>query len=160
MPKTYEPIATNTLGSAAASVTFSSIPATYTDLIVVIAGTLTTGSDNVSFRLNGDSGTNYSVTVLTGDGSTATSGRASTITDGGRMALDTTQGVCTYHFMNYSNTTTYKTVLGRTGTATYGVRTGVSLWRNTAAVSSIVLLPLSYTFNTGTVLTLYGIKSA
>jgi hypothetical protein len=93
---TYEAIATQTLGSAAASVTFSSIPGTYTDLVVVIAGTLTTGSDNVSFQLNGDSGANYSVTVLTGDGSTASSGRASNLTDGGRMPLDATQGVCTY----------------------------------------------------------------
>jgi hypothetical protein len=45
---TYEAIATQTLGSAAASVTFSSIPGTYTDLVLVVAGTLTTGTEKYS----------------------------------------------------------------------------------------------------------------
>jgi hypothetical protein len=76
---TYEAIATQTLGSAAASVTFSSIPGTYTDLVLVVAGTLTTGTENIVMQFNGDTGSNYSVTSLLGDGSTASSFRSSNI---------------------------------------------------------------------------------
>ena len=64
MPNTYEPIATNTLGSAASSVTFSSIPSTYTDLIVVMNYANSTGLADVFFRFNGDTGSNYSDTIL------------------------------------------------------------------------------------------------
>ncbi len=75
MPTTYEPIATTTLGSAAATITFSTIPATYTDLRVVWVGTVTV-ADSAGMRFNSDSGTNYSRTVLQGDGSAASSNRS------------------------------------------------------------------------------------
>jgi hypothetical protein len=160
MPSTYEPIATQTLGSTASSVTFSSIPSTYTDLVVVVVGTLTTGADNVCMQFNGSTGSVYSVTNLLGDGSTAASFRASNITNCGRDVLGTTQGVVTYNINNYSNATTYKTVLGRSGPADYGARTSVSMWRDTSAINQIVFFPTAYTFNTGCVFTIYGIKAA
>ena len=74
---TYTPIASQTLGSAAASVTFSSIPQGYTDLIIVMNGTTST-NENTYMRYNSDSSSLYSVTYVGGDGSTASSGRAST----------------------------------------------------------------------------------
>ena len=60
MATTYEPIATNTLGSAAANITFSSIPATYTDLRVVVVALTTNNNWNIELRLNSDSSTLYS----------------------------------------------------------------------------------------------------
>jgi hypothetical protein len=73
MPITYEPIATNTLGSATATVTFSTISGSYTDLILVISAF--TGDDLAAYtiRLNGDTGSNYSVTSLEGQGTSAVS---------------------------------------------------------------------------------------
>jgi hypothetical protein len=73
MAITYEPIATTTLGSAAATVTFSSISGAYTDLIVVANLAQSAGSNSLRFRLNGDTGSNYSATILRGYGSTANS---------------------------------------------------------------------------------------
>jgi len=157
---TYEAIFTETLASAQASVTFSSIPGTYTDLVIVVAGTLTTGGDNVCLQFNGDTGSNYSVTTLLGDGSSASSFKTSNTTNCGRDVMSNIQSNAIYNINNYSNATTYKTVLGRSNATNYGVRTSVSMWRNTATITSIVIFPTSYTFNTGTVLSIYGIKSA
>ena len=160
MAVTYEPIATQTLGSAAATVTFSSIPSTYTDLVAIVTGTLTTGADNVCMQFNGVTGTSYSATAVLGDGSTASSFGAQNLTNCGRDVLGTTQGLVTYNINNYSNTTTFKTVLGRSSLANYGTRTSVSLWRDTSAINQIVFFPTAYTFNTGCVFTIYGIKAA
>jgi len=63
MPTTYEPIATTTLSTATASVTFSSISGTYTDLRLVIFA-LGATSDYPYVEINSDTGTNYSKTVL------------------------------------------------------------------------------------------------
>jgi hypothetical protein len=80
MATTYEPIATNTLSSAVASVTFSSISSAYTDLVLVVNGTSASAGDFSLQVGNGsiDTGTNYSMTALYGNGSTATSARSST----------------------------------------------------------------------------------
>ena len=160
MPSTYTPIATSTMGSNTSSVTFSSISGTYTDLVLVVAGTLTTGTDNIVMQFNGDTGNNYSVTSLLGDGSSASSFRSSNIASAGRCAMGTSSSSAIYSINNYSNATTYKTVIGRGGMASYGVDARVSLWRNTAAITSIVVFPTTYQFATGCVLTLYGIKAA
>jgi ethanolamine utilization microcompartment shell protein EutL len=77
MAKTYEPIATTTLGSAAASYTFSSISGSYTDLILVVDATTTAGNRALQLVLNSDTGTNYSATYITGDGSSTASSRNS-----------------------------------------------------------------------------------
>jgi hypothetical protein len=72
----------------------------------------------------------------------------------------------TCHFMNYSNSTTYKTMLGRQGTASStagGASLTVSLWRNTSAITSIQLqldFGSSNRWYTGSTFTLYGIKAA
>ncbi len=62
MPATYEPLATTTLGSAASSVTFSSISGSYTDLVVVFSGTAGGGNSNLILTFNSDTGSNYSWT--------------------------------------------------------------------------------------------------
>ena len=76
MPSTYTLISSNVLTSSAASVTFSSIPSTYTDL-VIRCSTRSDVSGAILVELNGDSSTIYSTTRLRGDGSTASSGRTS-----------------------------------------------------------------------------------
>jgi len=108
---TYTPIATTTLGSATTSYSFSSIPSTYTDLIMVWNGTAA-AQDNVSLRFNSDTATNCSVTRLRGDGSTASSSRWSNINMiYGSIADTSGSSTVTWHVMNYANSTTYKTAL-------------------------------------------------
>jgi hypothetical protein len=159
MPATYESIATTTLGTAAASVTFSSIPATFTDLVLVINGTTNSNSD-ISFNFNGDTGSNYSRTFLYGSGSSAISGGESNQVV---LRLDfktTTQGTAITQFNNYSNTTTNKTIIGRYGDSNLGTIGIVGLWRDTAAINSISMNCTPNTFSSGSTFTLYGIKAA
>ena len=105
MTATYEKIATNTLGSAAASVTFSSISGSYTDLVLVCSGKSNTGSlDYTRIRVNSDTGSNYSRTYLGGNGSIAYSGRDSNATsyiDG--FAEATASGVYSPTIFNLQN---------------------------------------------------------
>jgi hypothetical protein len=159
---TYTPIATQTLGSATSSVIFSSIPSTYTDLIISSKGS-NSALNNISIRLNSDTGTNYSETLLLGSGSSAISGRGSNTTYLTHDYTDTNIASAITHLMNYSNTNTYKTTLTRWGsvassdpyTAAY-----VGLWRNTSAINSITIFVNSGTIAAGSTFTLYGIQAA
>jgi hypothetical protein len=164
---TYTPIFTTTLGSAQASVTFSSIPSTYTDLVLVISANEITGN-NIFLQFNGDTGSNYSRTFLSGTGSSSLSGRDTTQTN---MQIDAygyaptaanTFGVLNAFIQNYSNTTTYKTVLSRANNASAGVDACVGLWKSTAAINSILIDIIGTTanFNTGSTFSLYGILAA
>jgi hypothetical protein len=159
MPKTYEPIATNTLGTATASVTFSSIPQTYTDLILVArpADGLNLGAYVVTF--NSDTGTNYSTTRLYGNGTTASSDRQTNQTNITSAWGGSTNNMYTTHIMNYSNTTTYKTALTRISENSYVVLMA-GLWRNTNAVTTIKVDTSGNNYASGSTFTLYGIKAA
>ena len=157
---TYTPIATTTLGSAQSSYTFTSISGSYTDLVLVYNGS-SASAGNLALQFNGDTGTNYSVTILFGDGSTAGSARVSNDTSANLAGSNTSNNTATISIMNYSNSTTYKTALGR------GMRTGdqvvakVALWRNTAAITSVkVIMDNAANFQTGSTFTLYGIQAA
>jgi hypothetical protein len=164
MPKTYEPIATQTVGTAVATVTFSSIPQTYTDLVLVTIYDLVSGGGSMLLRFNSDSGANYGFTYLFGNGSVSASGRTTNATGvaAGRAASGGQAGGHT-HIMNYSNTTTYKSALSRSyGTiAPASPWLSVNAWRNTNAITSITCSDESSgNFAVGSILTLYGIKSA
>ena len=161
MPNTYEPIATTTLGSAQATVTISSIPSTYTDLILVCNVKRTAGSD-IEVQLNGDTGSNYSFTYLYGTGSAVGSGRTSNQTKANiGYAASTNFTTQIVQFMNYSNTTTNKTFIARNSPGDSGdVSAIVNLYRSTSAISSILLDPNSGNFATGSTFTLYGVKNA
>ncbi|NBR25162.1 MAG: hypothetical protein EBU08_15585, partial [Micrococcales bacterium] len=158
---TYTPIASQTLSSAAASVTFSSIPQGYTDLVLVanVQNTANDG-DEVAFQLNSDTTSNYSRTRIYGNGTTASSGRASSQTKGA-LAINSTSMYSTViaNFQNYSNSTTYKTVISRGSSASNFVSAYVSLWRSTSAITQITILPDSgTTFVTGSTFSIYGIQ--
>lgn len=161
MPATYEPISTQTLGTAVGSVTFSSIPATYTDLVLVFNGTAAS-AQFMELRFNGDTATNYSQTRLTGNGTSASSDRTSTqdVMQVGNLHTDQTTNII--QVMNYANATTFKTVLCRSNQAGAQVSARVGLWRKTPeAIATILVRPGgSANFSVGCVLTLYGIKAA
>jgi hypothetical protein len=162
MAITYEPIATTTLSTATASVTFSSISGTYTDLVVIINGTATTAFGQIQMRINADTGSNYSTTYLWGTGSAAVSDRDSNISTGGMNPgfIGTGQGSNIFNIQNYSNTTTYKTVVARSSVTGNRVSATVNLWRSTSAVTEVRFNILGGdTFASGTTFTLYGIKA-
>lgn len=164
---TYTLIASNTLGSATNTVTLSSIPATYTDLILVYSGRGSGAGSNagVGLRFNSDTGSNYSRTYLDGDGSTASSGRNTSMSsiycgnvpDGGVAAGTFDGGII--HIMDYANTTTYKTQIIRSGPVNLRTDAIVSLWRSTSAINSITFVNLDNNFVAGSTFKLYGIEA-
>jgi hypothetical protein len=161
MAVTYEAIATQTLSSNQASVNLTSIPSTYTDLIVIVEGYTSTGS-GVNIQVgNGsiDTNANYSFTYLQGNGSSASSGRASN-GYGIYCADQPTSGRSNtiLQFMNYSNTSVNKTILVRGNSASQSLTAVVGLWRSTSAINCIKFNGAN--FAAGTMITIYGVKSA
>lgn len=164
MPVTYKPIATQTLSSNT-TVTFSSIPQTYTDLILVING-LSNLNEGAEYQVgNGsvDTGTNYSRTRIMGDGTSASSFRAS---NQDRFLCDGFSTSSSYasmqivQFMGYSNTNTFKTVLFRGNSTQTYLLAQVGLWRSTSAIDTIKVSGYGSSLSSGTTVTLYGIKAA
>jgi hypothetical protein len=154
-------------GSAATSIVLGSgntIPQGYTDLFLVINGQGSAVSGgNLCVRINADTNTYTSATRILGDGSAASSSRNTTGQSSGIMMGDVSNGdkfMAEINFQNYSNTTTFKTLLGRYSGQTYlGGYAG--LWAQTAAITQITLLINGgQQFNVGTTVTLYGIKAA
>ena len=166
---TYEAIATTTLGSASATVTFSSISSSYTDLRVVAnVVPVNNGAAYLGVRVgNGslDTGSNYSFTQLYGTGSAAGSVRETNVTlwefEGSQF-----QSSSPFTFLvdvqNYSNTTTNKTVLARSSRADTIVRQSVGLWRSTSAINtlSLYVTTSNASFGIGSTFSLSGIAAA
>lgn len=166
MAATYEKIATNTLGSTSSSVSFTSISGAYTDLRIVILTGQNPLNNAITWQYNSDTGNNYSNTSLFGNGSSAISTRASTqprISGFGDLGSSAVNSLVKIDIMNYSNTTTYKTAIGKFDSLPKS-RTGinVSLWRDTSAITSITFTFENGTdnFSTGSTFTIYGIKAA
>jgi hypothetical protein len=157
---TYTPIATTTLGSAAASYTFSSIPSTYTDLVLIGSIKYTVSGDYSKLTFNGDTATNYSSTYLIGNGSAASSGRT-TSQASINVAYDANNETFTdiFNVQNYANSTTYKTVLNRHSVAGTRAEALVGLWRSTSAITSLTLTA-NTGYAAGSTFTLYGIAAA
>jgi hypothetical protein len=164
MAITYTPIATQTLGSNQADVTFSSISGSYTDLILVMMTKVSSGVQNTLLQVNSDTGSNYSSTFLYGNGSSALSARGSNNPYGyanyGSAVFTSNFNLQIVQFMNYANTTTNKTFLARGNEAGSGTDAIVNLWRSTAAISTIKVYPSAQNWATGSTFTLYGIKAA
>jgi hypothetical protein len=165
---TYTPIATTTLGSAQATIDFTSIPSTYTDLHLVISAGFSAAYD-LRFRINGSSSSIYSQTYLYGTGSAAGSTKeiASLRTYGqldyyGAPSANLGYSNQLVDFMNYSNSTTYKTILCRSNRADSGTDAVVALVQTTSAINQITLYCGSNqgNFITGSTATLYGIAAA
>ncbi len=167
---TYEAIATQTLGSNTTTVTFSSIPSTYTDLVIVLNGKNGSATNtDITIQFNSDTGNNYSFTYLYGNGTTVGTGRVTNYPDG-RLGYYTTPGTTDGYMgiiqiMNYSNTTTNKTMITRSSSlssnTTYpGTETIVNLWRSTSAITTVAINSPTSTFATGSTFNLFGIASA
>jgi hypothetical protein len=162
MPTTYEPIATTNGTGSSATITFSSIPGTYTDIIIMGTSKGSFNDENINIRFNSDTGANYSWTILDGNGSGASSDRNSTSNNtyirGGVSGTSNSANI--FQINNYANTTTYKTAITRANNTGARLRAVVGLWRSTSAITSVSLVNDSGNFSTETTFTLYGIKAA
>jgi hypothetical protein len=155
---TYIALANITLGSSASSVTFSSIPATFRDLVMVFVGSGSTNAD-LRVRLNGDTGSNYSFVYALGAPPSviSASGTQNGLTFG---AVDTGQTLSQISIMDYSATDKHKTALTRwDSTSSNAVTMYASRWANTSAVNTVVVFPTAGTLSTGVTVALYGIAS-
>ena len=170
MAYTYEPISTTTLGGAQSSVTFSSIPGTYTDLVLIAMVQHTNNSGDQLRVGNGsiDTGSNYSDTYLSGPDNYAAvqAGRisgATSIDVAAKYYSAPTSGYFVplmINFMNYTSTAMYKTIIARYNDINE-TNANVGLWRSTSAINTIQLFPGSgINYSTGCTFTLYGIKGA
>lgn len=168
---TYTPIYAQTLSATTASITFSNIPTTFTDLILVVNAASETTHAFLNMQFNGDTGSNYSYTELLGNGTNATSTRYTNATQmfNANVAMQQTtisfNGI--YQIMNYSNATTNKTGLARFNCINSDYNGTIAVagtWRNTSPITSIKVFPsrsgTPYNFSIGSTFTLYGIKAA
>jgi hypothetical protein len=162
---TYVPIATQTANGSVSTITFSSIPQTYTDLrLIITAGDSVNYGVYITYNNDGGSGSLYSFTRMLGNGSGAASvsvanRNTNTWVLGNGINIPTTPtDVAILDIMNYSNTTTYKTALETEANAAGGFVATVILWRNTAAISRIDLVNTG-AFTSGSTFTLYGISA-
>lgn len=171
MPNTYEPIATTTTASEQGTITFSSIPQTYTDLVLVAKASVNyTSAVSMMLNFNTDATANYSYTRLYGSGTANGSDTGSNQSAGyigiiGYSAI-ASAGNFIINIMNYSNTTTHKPIVSRSSDASTGgyVSQYSTIWKSTSAINRIDI-----TFGSvgnlrnalaGSQFTLYGIKAA
>lgn len=172
MANTYTLISSNTLSSSAASVTFSSIPATYTDLKLVALARTAWGTDtNDQFRmqLNGDTGANYTYSQITGTGSVVDPGYATTtfiINPQTNTSAMTTSIFASHevYIPNYSGSTnktlSSDNVSEQNNTLSYA-SLYAGFWSNTAAINSMTLFTFRGSgFVSGSSFYLYGIKNS
>lgn len=174
MPATYTLISSNVLSSAAASVTFSSIPATYTDLEVRISarGSDASFSIETQMLINSDTSANYSNTRIIGNGATVSSSQASTANlnnfvnlrrTPGSTATSNTFSNTSVYIPNYTSTTTkqisvHDVMENNTTTAFTGVV--AQLYLGTSAISNLQILLGTGNLVSGSSFYLYGISNA
>jgi hypothetical protein len=176
MPLTYEPVASVTLTADTPTITFNNIPATYTDLRVVITYFRNSGGNFMSpvLRLNSDASLSYSTNMIYGNRSGTSGNRYTSIagffTQSSKTLTDgTNPAMVTYDLLNYAGSThkpclfTFSLDVGSSGTH----EPGMGMWRNTAAITSITLYnfwsyepSLTAEFGPGTIVSIYGIEKA
>ena len=163
---TYEKISAVNLTGNAASIEFTSIPQTYTDLRLVLCSKLSGSNDTIYLQFNGNSSAIYDQIIFYGTGSNPASGLN---TNGTYVGFPQGWGARDYPFiitgdiMNYSSSSFQKTLLATGGTVngtTRGLSIEIGRWKNTAAITSIFMAGFSYSFTADTKCTLYGIKKA
>jgi hypothetical protein len=173
MPSTYTLIKGETLTSSAASYTFTAIPSTFTDLVLRVSARSDTSAQTqqVWLQFNSDTSALYSYLNLGGNGSVVQGNIGSSLTStrtiggaNGNTSTTSTFGNSEIYIPSY--TVSQNKPIGSFGVsesnataATMAVNAG--LWRNTAAITSITILPsTSLNWLSGSSFYLYGIKNS
>ena len=172
MALTYIPINSQVLESTQATVTFTSIPQTYTDLVLVVNGYTTHTDDGargyIQFNSDTGSNTNYSDVYI---GVTATTKQTNKDVNAAYIAYgvlgnsSARPALVEINIMNYRNTSSWGLVLCKSGkysttaSGNFGTRWTCGTWRNTAAITDITL-KCDTAYVAGTIFSLYGIAGA
>jgi hypothetical protein len=163
MASTYSPIQTQTLGSNQSTVTLSSIPSTYTDLILVVNAKWSTTNGNCLVRFNGDSASNYNYLRLSTNGSvtaSATGNNQSSLVNLFDIENPTTTlGFFMFYIKDYASTNN-KVAWYSHNTTTDNLKRYIAQWRSSSTINSISFTNDNATCVTGSTFTLYGIKAA
>ena len=160
MATTYEAISTTDL-SGLSTITIGSIPATYTDLRVVITGSIATGTQNLQLQINGDTGANYGRTFMGANGSGYDTDKESNytyITCDRYAYMSTNNNNFILDFNSYANSA-YKSILIRGSNGATGISIVTAVWKSTAAITSLTFFPTGSTWTSGSSVTIYGIAS-
>lgn len=155
---TYVALDTRTLSANTAFVEFTGISSAYTDLVLVGFAKNPTAGDNLVLNIN-NATSGYSNTRIIGNGSTATSSRTSNFPVALIGNVGTEWGNFITQFMNYSNTTTFKTFITRCNFANSETQASVNLYQSTSAISSIKISMSDQVFSAGSTFSLYGIRA-
>ena len=168
MPGSYESIATVTVGAGGAStITFSSIPSTYTHLQIRGIANVSTVDGLYPIRFNSDTGANYAYHRLTGNGTTTGTANGTSMTGGkANVGIGFPSGTNIFgpfimDILDYANTNKYKTMQTLTGgdsNGSGGVEFDSGVWMSTSAISTILLTAASGTFPQYTTFALYGVN--
>jgi hypothetical protein len=157
---TYTALANVTLSSSANFIVFSSIPATYRDLILVINGS---GAASVGIigRLNADAGNNYSTVRMFGIGSGSGTSDNNPGIDHFLIGITTSTSVNTHviQIMDYSATNKHKAILTRNSAAGQSVNAHSARYASNNAITAVNIFPQGSTWSAGTTASLYGIAS-
>lgn len=156
----YTLIATQTLVAPSGTVTFSNIPGTFKDLVLEISTAVSaSGAADVFARFNNDTATNYSMTQLFGNGTSAGSNRQANdtavriaVTDGSTISSNV------FQIFQYANTNVNKTSLTRSDVSSALTKAIAGLWRSTSAVTGMTIFPNSGTFNAGSTFKLWAVS--
>ena len=164
MPNTYTLIASNTVGSGGvATVTFSSIPGTYTDLCLMLSARSSRANTNDTLTLQLNS-TNITGRRLYGDGLSAASDTVPQILPPAATSTGNTFGNTSFYIPNYASTSQYKSVsiddtMENNATASY-MDMIAGLYSSNSAVTSITLDLDNGNFVQYSTAYLYGIKNS
>ena len=157
---TYTPIYSTTLSATTSTITFSNLPTTFTDLVLVFKGAANSYVNTYTI-INGDSSALYGQTRLYGNGSSASSAGYNSATFAYVGDVHTTQSNGIVQYMNYANPNTHKTFLSRDSATGGGLGCWAGLYRSNSPITSILFGATSgATFTIGSTFTLYGIKAA
>jgi hypothetical protein len=161
----YDSLASVTVGTATATITFTGIPSGYRHLQLRGIALSSSSSNGVAMRFNGDSTANYSLKGLEGSGASATSyGSANGTTNNAGYTGDATYpGIFVCDILDYASTTKNKTVRAITGNDANGAVRYASLlsgaYYSTNAINTITIFHgASVNFNTYSSFALYGVK--
>lgn len=163
MATAFTPLANITLGSSAASVTFSSISSAYRDLFLVSTLGLTSAGQSIFMQFNNDTAANYAWVTARGNGTTAGAQQGASASNiaVGAWGINATTPIANINIsvMDYSATDKHKSSLSRDNDAALVAEMVAGRWANTAAVTTLKIYPGAGNFVTGSTFALYGVSA-